>query len=115
MRNAFLILVCTIYYSICYSQTDSIKGNASKRIVNDDEIYIFAITLTNDSLAVKYYYVTLPITNIQMLDDYLNTHEIDKKRVSFGIFHKVSGDSLMAVKNILAKHKIHNYLKVMIE
>jgi type I site-specific restriction-modification system R (restriction) subunit len=59
----------------------------------------------------------LPITNTHELDEYLknNISEINKKRVMFTTIHKLSMDSLMAVKNILVKHKIYKYGKAMIE
>jgi len=118
MRKVLLVLACIIFYSLCYSQADSITDATSKKIITDCG-YNFSITLTNDSLSagyfndslgIKYKFIKLPINNTYELDEYLkdNILGIGKKRLQYTIIHKVSLDSLLAVKNILIKYKIYH-------
>jgi len=118
-----LIFVCITYYSICYSQTDSLKADTSKKLFDPSEQYNFHIIFRYDyinyydSLTVRYNQTDLHITAIHQLDDYFkdNIKKIDRNRVLLETNHKSNIDTLKALQTILNKYKIYKYFKVQIE
>jgi hypothetical protein len=101
-------IVITLGSSLAYSQkTDSLKPIASP--VNRQEEN-FIITVSNDSLSVKFDNNRLPVRTTQELDDYLkhNVQNIDEKRVLVQSGSNTKNEKIEAVDIILRQNKIEH-------